>query len=429
MAYEEKRFADDRFGVVARAGATSHSVGPGGRASPGEIVFRVSPPHVQVTPGSTLPTAAPVCQTSVGPLTCYFPNFLSAAYDFPANLTGAGQIIVIVDAYGSPTIAADLAAFDATFGVPDPPSFQVFCPLGCPHFNPNNTNRDEFGWSVETSLDVEWAHAMAPGANIVLAVAPNPGGNAINVTERAAIQRFPASVLSQSFGIPEVLVHANNTQIMQAHANYVAAQQAGITVFASAGDFGATNGFSVANAGYPASDPLVTGVGGTQGNLYPSGLVSVTNPPVYGGEEVWNEPQFGSATGGAPSLLFAVPSFQNGLALTSRTVPDVAYNAAVDGGVLVRYSALGTAGFFIVGGTSAGSPQWAAIIALANQLSARQGHGSIGYINPALYPAGRERRLRDRFPRHPGGEQPTRRHAGRVQCRRRVRFRNGMGNP
>ncbi len=353
--------------------------------SPGEIVYRVRPPAVAVTPGSALPSAAPVCNTSIGPLTCYFPAFLRAAYDFPANLSGAGQTIVIVDAYGSPTIAADLHAFDSAFGVPDPPSFQVFCPLGCPAFNPNNTNRDEFGWSVETSLDVEWAHAMAPGANIVLAVAPNPGGNAINVTERAAIARFPGSVISQSFGIPEILVTANNSQIMQAHANYVAARQAGITVFASAGDAGATNGFATANASFPASDPLVTGVGGTEGDPYPSGLVSTGNPPVYGGEQVWNEPQFGAATGGAPSLLFPVPSFQNGLSLSSRTVPDVAYNAAINGGVLVAYSALGAPGFFIVGGTSCGSPQWAAIGALANELSASQGHDSLGYINPALY--------------------------------------------
>ncbi len=353
--------------------------------SPGEIVYKVSPPYQEMTPGSTLPSVIPVCETSAGPITCYSPKFLRGAYDFPGNLNGAGQTIVIVDAYGSPTIAADLTAFDAAFGIPDPPSFKVFCPLGCPAFNPNNTNRDEFGWTLETSLDVEWAHAMAPGADIVLAVAPNPGGNAINVTERAVIAQFPGSVMSQSFGIPEILVHANNAQIMQAHANYQAAQQAGITAFASAGDFGATNGFAVANASFPASDPLVTGVGGTEGDPYPAGLAVGTSPPVYGGEQVWNESQFGVAGGGAPSALFAVPSFQNGLGLTSRTVPDVAYDAAIDGGVLVRYSALGSPVFFIVGGTSCGSPQWAAIAALANQLSASQGNGPLGFINPALY--------------------------------------------
>src|SRR5207249_6740891 len=83
-------------------------------------------------------------------------------------------------------------------------------------------------------------------------------GNAINVAEAAAIRRYPGSIMSQSFGIPEILVHANNAQILQAHQNYLAAQAAGITVLASSGDFGATNGFGTANAAFPASDPLVT---------------------------------------------------------------------------------------------------------------------------------------------------------------------------
>lgn len=349
--------------------------------APGEIIYEVHPTVVQVTPGSVLPDVTPICQTSAGPLVCYFPVFLRTAYDFPGNLTGAGQTILIVDAYGSPTIAADLHAFDVTFGLPDPPSFQVFCPMGCPTFNPNNANRGEIGWTFETSLDVEWAHAMAPGANIVLVVAPNPGGNAIHVAERAAIARFPGAVMSQSFSIPEIVIHNNNAQLLQARANYIAARQAAITVFASTGDFGATNGFAVANAAYPASDPLVTAVGGTEGDPYPAGLSN----PFYGGEQVWNEPDFGAATGGAHSALFAVPAFQDGLGLASRTIPDISYNAAINGGVLVRYSALGSPGFFIVGGTSAGSPQWAAIIALANQLSASQGHGPLGFINPALY--------------------------------------------
>jgi subtilase family serine protease len=107
-------------------------------------------------------------------------------------------------------------------------------------------------------------------------------------------------------------------------------------------------------------------------------------PVGYGGEQVWNEPDFapGSTTGGAPSLLFGVPSYQDGLGLSSRTTPDVSYNAAINGGVLVANSALlGEPAFFIVGGTSAASPQWAAIIALANQ-SAGQ---SLGFLNPAIY--------------------------------------------
>jgi len=193
-----------------------------------------------------------------------------------------------------------------------------------------------------------------------------------------AIAAYPGSVMSQSFGIPEILVSGNNAQILQASRNYEAARAARMTVFASAGDFGATNGnLPAANASFPASHPLVTGVGGTQGHPYPGGL-STGSSFTYGAEEVWNEPAFGVAGGGAPSAFFATPSFQGGLGLTSRTVPDVAYNAAVNGGVLVTY---GGACCFIVGGTSAGSPQWAGIAALANQANG----GPLGYINSALY--------------------------------------------
>jgi len=104
-------------------------------------------------------------------------------------------------------------------------------------------------------------------------------------------------------------------------------------------------------------------------------------PIGYGGEQVWNEPIFKAATGGAPSLLFSVPSYQSGLGLIARTTPDVAYDGAVNGGVLVYWTALGSPVWFIVGGTSAGSPQWASIVALADQANG----SPLGFINPTLY--------------------------------------------
>src|SRR5260370_26976145 len=156
-------------------------------------------------------------------------------------------------------------------------------------------------------------------------------------------------------------------------------------------------------ANFPGSDLHNTGVTGTQGlpynatgtlqpcaaaQLCTSGLSTYMGPCVpgrttppnctpvgYGGEQVWNEPSFGAATGGAPSLLFGVPSYQSGLNLTARG-PDVAYNAAINGGVLVVYGGLGVPLVFIVGGTSAGSPQWAGIIALANQARANLSKGT-----------------------------------------------------
>jgi subtilase family serine protease len=382
--------------------------------------------YVQLGPLSTLPQGIPLCKSaSRGNIVCYSPQFIKKAYEFPSTLDGSGQTIVIVDAFGSPTIASDLALFDAKFGISAPPSFTIFCgnsptpldPTTCPTVNINtnvNPLHGEFSWTVETSLDVEYAHAMAPGANIVLDVASTSSGNAINAAETAAIAAYPGAVFSQSFGIPEIFLRANNGQINQAQANYANGVSMGDTFFASAGDTGADFGFGVAMSNFPGSDLHNTAVTGTQGLPYnatgtltpcntstpfscTSGLSSYHGPCVlgrtippdcvpdgYGGEQVWNEPGFGAATGGAPSLLFGVPSYQAGLGLSARG-PDVAYNAAIDGGVLVVYGDFGTPVVFIVGGTSAGSPQWAGIAALTNQARATAGKGPIGDLNPALY--------------------------------------------
>ena len=346
------------------------------------------------------PSFNPLTSCSAVGLVCYSPAYIRSAYNYPGNLDGSGQTIVIVDAYGSPTIASDLALFDKTFGIAAPPSFAIICPPGgCP--TPSYTSLNPlgaFGWSIETSLDVEYAHAMAPGANIVLDVASSPSGNAINVAESRVIPMFPGAIMSQSFGVPEYLIHNNNAQVLQAEQNYAEANALGWTVFASAGDSGATNGIATPNALFPSSDPLVTAVGGTQGNPYPGGLAAAScpttggcSPSGYGGESVWNEHTYDAASGGAPSLIFTtVPGFQSGLGLSARNTPDVSYNAAVNGGVLVVWSAcpscIGATGpvFFIVGGTSAGSPQWAAIAALADQAAGKP----LGDLNPSIYEIG-----------------------------------------
>jgi len=355
---------------------------------------------------------------------------------------------VIVDAFGSPTVQSDLNIFDSTFGLP-PTTIQIVCQdhaLTCP--NPMTT-ADEAGWTGEIALDTQYAHAMAPGAHIVLFVASNDDDLTLEQAVQSAVAMFPHSIISQSFGDPELdMIQGTcfiptNTPTGDCSPQYVrqtlatgeaAYQQAareGTTVFASAGDWGADNsalcplapdvpcGFTSANPAYPSSSPWVTAVGGTMGNPYylfsiptcngftcSTGLVKFLNTPScqldtetptatascipigYGGEQVWNEPFIDAATGGAPSLFFQVPSYQYGLGLSSRATPDVSYNAAVDGGVLTYFGSASPAGFYIVGGTSAGSPQWAAIAALADQLAAQQHRGTIGFINPALYQIG-----------------------------------------
>ncbi len=379
---------------------------------------------------TTNPNGLPLCRSgTLGNIVCYSPSMIKKAYNYPstASLDGSGQTIVLVDAFGSPTIASDLATFDAVFHIPAPPSFTIFCgdsskPFDtstCPAVNlvAGNARHAEFSWTIETSLDVEYAHAMAPGANIVLDVADTSGGNALNQAETSAIAAFPGAIFSQSFGIPEIfLLHNGNAgQVSQAEANYANGVAQGDSFLASAGDSGATFGFATAMSNYPGSSTFNTAVTGTQGFPYnatgtlqpcpsstpfscTSGLLSYHGPCVVGrtlppncvadgyvGDQVWNEPSFGAATGGAESLLFGVPSYQAGWGLLSRG-PDVAYNAAINGGVLVVYGALGGPFLFIVGGTSAGSPQWAGIVALANQARAGVSKGLLGgNLNNDLY--------------------------------------------
>ena len=413
--------------------ATIMLVAPIGNAGtvavPTDFNYTVNPIAVQlgpISPNSQMPNGLPLCRSaSLGNIVCYSPRFVRKAYSVPSTLDGSGQTIAIVDAFGSPTIRADLALFDSVFGLPAPPLFTIFCgnsptPLDestCPQVNINvNPKHGVFSWTIETSLDVEWAHAIAPGANIVLVVASTSSGNAINDAEAAAIAAYPGAVFSQSFGIPEIFLTGNGNpgQVMQAQQNYANGVAVGDTFFASAGDTGATFGFQTQMSNFPSSDLHNVGVAGTQGLPYnatgtlmpcptsapfscTSGLSAYHGPCVlgrtvapncvadgYGGEQVWNEPSFGVATGGAQSLLFGVPSYQAGLGLTSRG-PDVTYNAAIDGGVLTVYSGLGFPALFIVGGTSAGSPQWAGIAALANQARANMGKGPIGDLNPVLY--------------------------------------------
>jgi len=159
---------------------------------------------------------------------------------------------------------------------------------------------------------VQWSHAIAPGATIDLVIATNNGGNVLNLAQNFAVTNHLGNVMSLSFGSPESAIHGagNNIQLQQADQVYQAAAKAGITVFASSGDSGATNGGSTVNASFPASDPLVTAVGGT--NLF------LSDTGTYQSEDVWNDADacpFGcksgplGATGGAPCKIFAAPSY------------------------------------------------------------------------------------------------------------------------
>ncbi|HET9632127.1 MAG TPA: S53 family peptidase [Terrabacter sp.] len=378
------------LGTTLAAGSAATAAG----TDNSDIVYTVHPHALQYSTGSqvgALPTPSQ-CVARIG-LACYTPALIRKAYDIPDGWTGKGQRIVIVDAYGSPTVRQDLDIFSQTFGLPKA-DLNVYYPGGKPQTSTAHQGQP-LGWAGETSLDVQWAHAIAPDATINLVVAPNNYGNALNVAVRYAVDHDLGDVLSMSYGSDEAAIKGagNNLQLQQSHANFEAAAAKGISVFASSGDDGASNGGPRLAAGYPASDPLVTAVGGT--NLFAS------DTGAYQGETVWGDQAscaqhqpFGctlgpiGATGGAPSAIFAAPSYQAGVTGSAmRTTSDVSYNASVYTSVFVYVGFNAKAsdnGFYFYGGTSSGSPQWAAIGALADQ---QAGH-RLGQLNPALYAIG-----------------------------------------
>jgi subtilase family serine protease len=329
-------------------------------------------------------------------LTCYGPAAIRSAYGVSQLIAdgsdGSGQTIVIIDAYGSPTAAADLHTFSARFGLPDADLTIIHMPGSTPFdFGSNN----QLGWAEETSLDLQWSHAIAPGAKLVLVAAATNNDDDIIAAQNYAIDNRLGNVISESFGESESALlqfgAAGRALIDQYEDSYQRARIAGITVLVSSGDSGTAEGDLNGNliptpaASYPASSPQVTTVGGT--NLFFGSTTNANPNGTYQGEVVWND-GFG-AGGGGLSAYFKTPAFQQTLSKASiaalknrRGYPDVAYNGGVVGGVIVRLGFFG--GYFIFGGTSAGAPQWAGVVSIANQLAAKPR----GFLNPRLYKMG-----------------------------------------
>ena len=309
-------------------------------------------PRIVISPGAIrLPGAArqkPLttaqCEQTVS-IACYLPNQIRTAYHLPAlyarGITGKGKTIVIVDSFGSPTIKADLAAFDRQFGYPGPPSFTIIAPVGkIPPFNPNDA--DMSGWAGETTLDVEYAHALAPGANILLVETPVSetegvtGFPQIVRAEEYALAHYNVGVISQSFGATEE-TFTGYAQLDPLRGAVQDADRRGVTVLAASGDAGATD-FQPNQVDYypspvtswPDSDPLVTAVGGTQLRPLGAGYTSVAWNDTY--DRAWTLYADGStdpvpvASGGGTSEFFARPAYQDPVkAVTGawRGVPDI----------------------------------------------------------------------------------------------------------
>lgn len=332
--------------------------------------------------------------------TCYDPYQMRHAYNIDTLIAdgfdGGGRTIVIVDAFSDPYLVGDLNLFNSFYGLPSlnglggpsDPNLGTFTQVA-----PDGLGPFDIGWAEEITLDVEWAHAIAPGANIVLVLAKSNSDADILSATKYAVDNDLGDVISQSFGENESCM--DPALVAQQHQVFADATMKGITIFASSGDNGAAQSncdgtAAVQAVSSPASDPLVTAVGGTELHaarycLASHGCDPATNPSpgTYQGEIAWNEFALGiGATGGGFSVVYDEPSFQQGTIHggKQRGVPDVSYNAAVEHGVLVQLFG----GWYLFGGTSAGTPQWAAIAAIADQ---KAGY-ALGFINRALYHIG-----------------------------------------
>ena len=272
--------------------------------------------------------------SSAGP-TGYTPAQIRATLGLTG--TGAGQTIAIVVAYNHPNIAADLATFDATFGLPAPPSFKKVNQAGSTTSFPVT----DAGWALETSLDVEWAHAIAPGAGILLVEATSSSFTNLDTAIAYAAKQSAVTVISNSWGASEF----NGETTLDSYCKL----SAKLCVFSS-GDNGNP-------ATYPATSPYVLSVGGTTLQLASDNTIT--------SESAW------SGSGGGISRYETRPAYQSSVNATlKRGAPDVSYNGNPATGFAVYDSIAyaGQSGWFQMGGTSAGAPQWAGIVAVANQL-------------------------------------------------------------
>jgi hypothetical protein len=350
-----------------------------------ELPRRLAARAASSTDGTALPAA------SGGTVATYTPAQIRAAYGLPTlpasftNLTatqaaqlGAGQTIYIVDARHDPNVAAELAAFNSKFGLPAcatkaiaagaslplPAASRTACEFSVVYSTAAGAMTAtvppyDAGWATEIALDVQWAHATAPLARIVLIEANSPSYDNLLGGVKLANNMGPG-VVSMSFG------GAESAGTGSADATFSAA---GMSYLAATGDSGA-------GVAWPSVSAKVLAVGGT----------TLTYSGAARSEVVW------SGTGGGTSAYVTKPAYQSaavpGMDGTSRrTVADVAFNADPNSGQYVALIASGTTTvkWTSVGGTSLATPQWAGLIAVANALRAQNAKAALGAPHAALY--------------------------------------------
>jgi subtilase family serine protease len=398
--------------------------------------------YAQIVASETPPTEAQCF--SVG-RRCFSPQATRAAYNlgplYDAGYDGRGITIAIVDSYGSDTMAHDLHVYDQAFGLPPMCGEEgVACTAGMPTFSilhvqgspatkapPSKSNspgqEDKSAWALEVALDVEVAHAMAPGANILLVTTPNAetlgvqGFPDMMKAEKYVVDNHLAQVISQSFGSAEE-AFGSKRSLENLRDAFKAASANGVTVLASSGDGGSANdrkqpvgrgGSTIESptVSWPASDPLVTGVGGTYLCTDPNNTTAratdSTDPPTKCQSNMGVTEVGWTFAGGGFSHVFDKPAYQNSLPAgstsidTARGVPDVGLQASSTTGALVYLSLPPdgqsglrcgsdpcSTGWYDIGGTSLSCPQWAGLVAIADQING----GGLGLINPGLYRIG-----------------------------------------
>ncbi len=321
---------------------------------------------------------------------CFTPHAMRVAYGIEPliqkGFTGKGQTVIDIVSFGSPTLQTDVDAFSKQFGLPRV-NIKVIAPLNVKEYDPNG---DKNGWIGETTLDVEMIHAMAPDAGIVVLVSPvaetegTVGLPEFRQLTQYAIDHHLGTIVTNSWGASEATLQdaAGQQEIQKWNTLFQqATTQQGFTFLAASGDHGATDATDptgqvlakTPTTSFANDSPWVTSVGGT----------TLTRVGTTTNERVWDSAD-GAAGGGGYSQFFKEPSYQQTLPASvqsqlnnRRGVPDV--SAAADPSTALAYYV--SDHWQLIGGTSASTPLWAGIIAIANQMA---GH-PLGFIDPGLY--------------------------------------------
>jgi subtilase family serine protease len=381
-------------GSAAALGSTASNASHA--SDPGTLIVHPAAQDVRRAFMAPVPFSDAQCE-AVFQIDCHVPDQIEAAYNLPAlygrGITGKGQTIVVVDAFGSPTIADDLLQFDQYLGLGTPP-LRIVKVGHVPTFD--SGNGDMIGWASETTLDVEYAHAGAPDAKIVLVEVAKEDLQHLALAVQYAVQHKLGDVISLSWGEPEQALGRNFVSSYSSIFSQAASSH--ITIVASSGDSGAAGQDNNGNyyrhpvASWPATSPFVTAVGGTKLNLTASGgrngldaAWNDTYSPAVNNFFFGNDGPNPLATGGGKSAYYGRPGYQNGVRSVTgnlRGIPDISMSASCSVAVNVFETFTGGQGGWTAScGTSESAPMFAAIVALADQVA---GH-PLGLINPALY--------------------------------------------